>query len=119
MSSVVLSDVRWKVETGGSWRRLLVLSVTGGVQFTQPARSAEDLAGFVELANKGPIYDQDCAQHGRQPMNYDERAWRRGEQVENVVYAEDGVFVMYAYPDTVKSLLAPTYVLKHCKFSPQ
>ena len=90
-----------------------------GMVFSFDAAVAQDRLGeFIKLANSSHTIDNDCIEHGGVPMEYDEKAWRRGKQEDNVVYASDGVFVTYAYEST-KWLVIPIIRIKHCRFPPR
>ena len=92
-----------------------IFAVLGVVCSLGAAVAQDRLGEFVELARSAHAFDNDCIKHGGVPMEYDEKAWRRGKQEDNVVHASDGVFVTYAYEST-KWLVIPTIRIKHCRF---
>ncbi len=95
------------------WR--LVLLIVGLIGLFNSAAAQDRFQEFIELANRAEVYDSDCIEHGGEPMEYDEKAWRRGRQEDNVIHTQDGIYVTYAYKST-KWLVIPTIGVKHCRF---
>ncbi len=97
--------------------RKLVLAAAFSLAVSANAKASNtNSEGFQKLSDKGPLTDKACIRAGGTPMNYDEKLWRQGKFVGKMLYTNDGIYVVYAAVDPIKSLVVPTYTIMHCKF---